>query len=101
MLSREKSLKKFSRNFPRTTHSQLFIVNTRSAPLSKLIVTVPKKTCPLAVDRNRCRRLITAAFLELDASSDKKQEVAVLVKQNISDYSLNIIKEELKNYQCL
>lgn len=96
MLSRAQSLKKFSRNFPKSTSSGFFIVNSRPAKKTKLIVTVPKKTCTLAVDRNRSRRLVTAAFLELAAKLQKTEEVAVLVRRNLKDTSLDVVKSELQ-----
>ena len=96
MLARENSLKKFSRNFAHSTSSALFIVNSRPSSGFKLIVTVPKKTCPLAVDRNRSRRLVTAAFLKLNSQTSTNHEVAVLVRRNLKETPLETVKAELK-----
>lgn len=97
MLPRSQSLKKFSRNFPQSASSTLFVVNSRPTRNFKLIVTVPKKTCPLAVDRNRSRRLVTAAYLEITKNNTlKPQEVAVLVRRNLKDVPLAQIKNDLQ-----
>lgn len=96
MLARTQSLKNFSRNFPKSTSSGFFIVNTRPSQKSKFIVTVPKKTCPLAVDRNRSRRLVTAALLDIFNKSIKPQEVAILVRRNLKETTLAVVKSELK-----
>lgn len=97
MLPRAASLKKFSRKFPHSRFTKLLIVNTRDSAVSKLIVTVPKKTCPLAVDRNRSRRLVTAAFLKINSQSPISKEVAVLVRQNLKDTHLSVIEKELQD----
>jgi len=96
MLPRSQSLKKFSRNFSHTVSSPYFIVNSRLADKNKLIVTVPKKTCPLAVDRNRVRRIVVAAFLEISPFFTQKKEISILVRKDISQKNSPEVKTELE-----
>ncbi len=96
MLPRSQSLKKFSRNFSHTVSSANYIVNSRYSDTNKLIVTVPKKTCPLAVDRNRVRRIIVAAFLEISPSFTQKKEISILVRRDISKKTSLEVKTELE-----
>ncbi|MBP6979616.1 ribonuclease P protein component [Candidatus Curtissbacteria bacterium] len=96
MLPRSQSLKKFSRNFSHTVSSPYFIVNSRLADTNKLIVTVPKKTCPLAVDRNRVRRIVVAAFLEISPFFTQKKEISILVRKDISQKNSPEVKTELE-----
>ncbi len=96
MLPRSQSLKKFSRNFSNTVSSPYYIVNSRPADTNKLIVTVPKKTCPLAVDRNRVRRIVVAAFLEISPSFAQKKEISILVRKDISKKNSLEVKTELE-----
>jgi len=96
MLPRSQSLKKFSRNFPHTVSSVNYIVNYRPADTNKLIVTVPKKICPLAVSRNKARRLIVAAFLEISPAFHQKKEISILVRKDISQKNSIEVKTELE-----
>ena len=95
MIPRSLSIKKFSRNYPRSLSTANFIVNYRPADKTKIIITISKKTCPLAVDRNRSRRLVASCFMELNQTISPPKEIAILVKSNLSKFSQNDIKPEI------
>lgn len=95
MLPRSLSIKKFSRNYSRRLSTPNFVVNYRPADKTKIIITIPKKTCPLAVDRNRSRRLVASCFMETNQTINPPKEIAILVKSNIAKLNQNDIKPEL------
>jgi len=72
--------------------SENFILFKNGLIGEKLTIVVSKKVAPLAVDRNRVKRLIKEALrqMAMDSSSLK-----IIVKKNIADAKMAQVKDEL------
>jgi ribonuclease P protein component len=56
-------------------------------------IVISKKVAKLAVDRNRVKRLFREALKKFDFGQD---QITVIVKNNIADYKMSQVKEELE-----
>lgn len=84
----------------RKRHSIHFIVFSLSVPktTSQLTIIAPAKRFPLAVTRNKMKRVVSEACLAVlkkNLSSEKNSQFVIYIKRSITDSTFIQLQEEL------